>query len=137
MKKQLTEPSLGTEASAMTPMSSENTPCKGENATYQRCQNLTSNFVGKTANNTAVGPDGDKKALSLSSSFQSNKITTTARMDDKVRTGDGLSAVAIIVISSALVIFIALFIVLDRINRKYKSPFPCKYIGAPKIHVGD
>ena len=136
IKKQLTELSLGTEAPAMTPVSSENTPCKMENATYQQCQNFISNPVEKNSNSTGAGPGGDQKVLSRNSSLQSNETATTARMDDKVK-GDGLSAVAIIMISSALLMFIALLIVLDRINRKYKSPFPCRYIGAPKIHVGD
>lgn len=136
MKKQLTESTLGTETPEMTPMSSENTSCKAENGTYQQCPNFISNPAEKNSNSSGAGPGGDQKALSRNSSLQSNETTTAARMDDNVK-GDGLSVVAVIMISSALVMFIALFIVLDRINRKYKSPFPCKYIGAPKIHVCD
>ena len=136
MKKQLTESTLGTENSEMTPTSSRNTLCKAENATFQQCQNLASNSVQKNSNSTGPGPGGDQSTLSRNSTLESKETATAASMDNKQK-GDGMSTIAIIMISSALVMFIALFIVLDRINRKYKSPFPCKYIGAPKIHVGD
>lgn len=133
VRKQLTESTLGTETPEMAALSSESTPCKAENATYQRCQNPISNPVENTSNSTGPGSGGDQKNLSLNSS---DETATAARMYNKVK-GDKLSAVAIIMISTALMMFIALFIVLDRINRKYKSPFPCKYIVAPKIHVGE
>ena len=136
-KKELKESILGTaETPEMTLMSSENTLCKAVNATYQQCQNVISNSIETNSTITGPGPGGDNKALSRNSSHQSNETGNAASMDNKEK-GDTLSAVAIIMISTALVMFIALFIVLDRINRKYKSPFPCKYIRAPKIHVGD
>ena len=136
VRKQLVESTFGTVTPEMTALSPERTPCKAENATFQQCQNLISNPVENTSNSTGPRPGGDQKTLSLNGSHQSNETATASRKDSKVK-GDELSAVAIIMISTALMMFIALFIVLDRINRKYKSPFPCKYVGAPKIHVGD
>ena len=136
VRKQLTDSTLGTETPEMTALSSASTPCKAENATYQQCQNSVSKLRENTSNSTGPGSGGDQTPLSLNSSVQSNKTATAARIDNKAK-GDGLSAVAMIMISTALMMFIVLFIVLDRINRKYKTPFPCKYIVAPKIHVGD
>ena len=136
MKKQLTASISATESPEMAPLSSENTPCKANSATFQKCKELISNSAENISNNTGPGPGGDHNVLSRNSSLQSNETATATSMDNKEK-GDGLSTVAVIMISCSLVIFIALFIVLDRINRKYKSPFPCKYIEAPKLHVGD
>lgn len=136
IQKQLTESTLGIVTPDTTPMSSENTPCNAENATLQQCKNFIPSSVEKNSTSTGVGPGGDQKTLSQNSSHQSNENATAASMDNKEKE-DGLSTMAIIMISGSLLMFIALFIVLDRINRKYRSPFPCKYVGAPKIHVGD
>lgn len=124
IQRELTEATAVVPTPVPTAKEPENKPCNTASTTIQKCQNLSS-FVQNNMTNAGN--------LSQNSSQQENETTATTRMDEE--DGDGLSTVAIVLIAGALLMFIVLFIVLDRINRKYKSPFPCKFVQAPRIHV--
>ena len=98
--------------------------------------NASQNFSTLSENRATVLETVKDGNFSQNSSKQANETKTRAGPDEKEEAA-GLSTMTVIVISGALIIVISLLIVFDRINRKYKSPFPCKYIGALKIHVAD
>lgn len=113
-----------------TPQAPKNMSCRTENTTLShQCLNV----FNSVENITIITEIEEQRNFSQNSSETNQDGTSASREEDKKKTGLSTSAIVVISVASSTVIF--LFIVLDRISRKYKSLFTCKRLGTPKIQV--
>ena len=132
MEKQLRESTPVNTTPRPTLKSPDNISCvTAKETSRETCQN----FSNTVENNMNITGNVDHGNFSQNTSLKANETTLETSVDEDE--GPALSTTAIVMITVGLITVIVMLIVFDRINRKYKSPFPCKFVGAPKIHVGD